>query len=42
MEGIAKAVLYYYAATGEAPQQFDKQLLHEAFTAKKARKVFGH
>lgn len=41
MEGIAKAVLYYYAVTGEAPALFDQRLLQEAFTPKKARKVFG-
>lgn len=41
LEGIAKAVLYYYAATGEAPEQFDQRLLKEAFTPKKARRVFG-
>lgn len=41
MDGIAKAVLYYYAVTGEAPDQFDRRLLKEAFTPKKARRVFG-
>jgi hypothetical protein len=41
MDGIAKAVLYYYAVTGEAPATFDKRLLQEAFTAKKARRVFS-
>jgi hypothetical protein len=39
--GIAKAALYYYAVTGEAPEQFNKELMHQAFTPKKARKLFG-
>lgn len=41
MDGIAKAVLYYYAVTGEAPAEFDRRLLHEAFTPKKARRLFS-
>jgi di/tricarboxylate transporter len=40
MDGIAKAVLYYYAITGEAPEHFDKELLRQAFTPRKAKKVF--
>lgn len=41
LTGIARAVLYYYAITGEAPAEFDKRLLQEAFTPKKARKIFA-
>ncbi|HSW78703.1 MAG TPA: DUF6159 family protein [Candidatus Babeliales bacterium] len=40
MDGIAKAVLYYYAITGEAPEHFNKELLRQAFTPRKAKKVF--
>ena len=38
---IAKAALYYYATTGEAPANFNSQLLHAAMTPKKARRVFA-
>jgi hypothetical protein len=40
LDGVAKSVLYYYAMTGEAPEQFDRRLLQDAFTVKKARKLF--
>lgn len=38
---IAKAALYYYATTGEAPASFDARLLRATMTPKKARRVFG-
>ncbi len=41
LSSIAKAALYFYATTGEAPAQFDSKLLHAAMTPKKARKIFG-
>lgn len=41
LSGIAKAALYYYVSTGEAPEAFDKKLMQEAFTAKRARKIFS-
>ena len=40
LNGILTAALYHYAKTGEAPEQFDKELLRQAFTPKKARKLF--
>lgn len=41
LASIAKAALYHYAVTGEAPEQFNKQLLKDAITIKKARKIFA-
>lgn len=41
IEAIAKAALYHYAVTGEAPQLFDTELLHATITPKKARRIFG-
>jgi hypothetical protein len=41
LSGIIKAALYYYAITGEAPEHFSKELLHQAFTKRKARKLFS-
>lgn len=38
---IAKAALYQFAVTGEAPSSFDKELLRTSMTPKKARKIFG-
>lgn len=38
---IAKAALYHYAMTGNAPGPFDKDLLRTSMTPKKARKIFG-
>ena len=38
---IAKAALYFYATTGQAPASFDSQLLQTAMTPKKARKIFS-
>lgn len=38
---IAKAAVYYFAVTGESPQMFNRELLHQAMTRKKARKLFG-
>jgi hypothetical protein len=38
---IAKAALYHYATTGEAPDLFNRELLHAAVSPKKARKIFG-
>lgn len=41
LSAIAKAALYDYATTGEAPELFSKRLLHDAITPKKARKIFA-
>ncbi len=41
LSGIAKAALYHYATTGEAPSSFDSKLLQASMTPKKARKIFG-
>jgi hypothetical protein len=41
LAAIAKAAVYHYATTGESPEMFNKQLLREAMTPKKARKIFG-
>jgi hypothetical protein len=38
---IAKAAVYYYATTNESPELFNKELLRDAMTPKKARKIFG-
>lgn len=41
LEGFVKAAIYHYATTGESPATFNRQLMHQAFTPKKARKVFS-
>lgn len=41
LSSIAKAALYHYAITGEAPSDFDQVLLRNSMTPKKARKIFG-
>lgn len=41
LEIFVKAALYYYATTGESPVAFDKNILRQAFTTKKAKKVFS-
>jgi hypothetical protein len=41
MSGYVKAAVYYYATTGESPVAFSKSILEEAFTIKKAKKVFS-
>lgn len=41
LEAFAKAAIFHYATTGEAPASFDARLMRSAFTHKKARKVFG-
>ncbi|MCA9331825.1 hypothetical protein KC968_02690 [Candidatus Saccharibacteria bacterium] len=41
LSSIAKAAIFYYATTGESPEMFNKQLLREAMTPKKAKKIFG-
>lgn len=41
LEIFVKAALYYYATTGESPATFDKNILRQAFTTKKAKKVFS-
>jgi hypothetical protein len=38
---IIKAALYHYATTGEAVETFNKDILHAAFTRKKARALFS-
>lgn len=37
---IIKAAIYHYAMTGESPAEFDKELMKQAFSPKKARKLF--
>lgn len=41
LSSIAKAATYHYATTGESPEMFNKQLMREAMTAKKASKIFA-
>lgn len=41
LSAIIKAALYHLATTGEAPAVFNKRLLREAITPKKARKIFA-
>jgi hypothetical protein len=41
LEAFVKAAIYYYAVTGQSPAHFNQQLLRQAFTPKKARKVFS-
>ena len=41
LSAIAKAALYHYAITGEAPASFNKNLLHASISPKKARRIFG-
>ncbi len=41
LQTYVKASAYYYATTGISPIAFDSQLLRQAFTAKKARKLFA-
>lgn len=40
LEAFAKAAIYFYATTGEAPAHFDERMMRAAFTPKKARKLF--
>ena len=39
---IVKAAVFYYATTGEAPEHFAKDLLHNTFTLKKSKKLFSN
>ena len=41
LEAFVKAAIYFYAVTGESPAHFNQQLLRQAFTTKKAKKVFS-
>ncbi len=41
LEAFAKAAIFHYATTGESPAAFDSRLMRQAFTQKKARKLFG-
>lgn len=41
LTGYVKAALYYFAITGESPAAFNSNLMHQAFTHKKARKLFS-
>lgn len=41
LNSFVLAAVYYYAVTGQSPLTFNQQLMQQAFTAKKARKVFG-
>lgn len=40
LSSIVKAAVYHYAITGETPEHFNRELMKQAFTAKKARKLF--
>jgi uncharacterized membrane protein len=41
LESFVKTAIYHYAVTGESPAEFSQQVLRQAFTVKKARKVFS-
>lgn len=41
LSSIAQAAIYHYATTGDSPLEFDKKLLKQALTPKKARRIFG-
>lgn len=41
MSAFVKAAIFHYATTGESPATFNRQLMHQAFTPKQARKIFG-
>lgn len=41
LTSIAKAALYHYATTGQAPELFNQQLLQASMTQKKARRIFA-
>jgi hypothetical protein len=41
LEGFVKAAVYHFATTGESPVTFNRELMRQAFTEKKARKIFG-
>lgn len=41
LSAIAKAAVYHWATTGEAPVSFNQNLLRAAMTHKKARGIFG-
>ncbi len=41
MSAFVKAAIFHYATTGQSPASFNSQLMRQAFTAKKARKIFG-
>ncbi len=41
MSAFVKAAIFHYATTGQSPASFNSQLMRQAFTIKKARKVFG-
>lgn len=38
---ITRVAVFYYATTGNSPEHFNKDLLRDAFTPKKARKIFA-
>lgn len=38
---IATAAIYHFAITGQSPVEFDKELIKQSITSKKARKIFG-
>jgi len=41
LSAIARTAVFYWATTGEAPEKFNKELLHSSLTTKKARKIFA-
>ena len=41
LSAIAKAAMYHYATTNEAPEAFNKDLLQASMTVKKARRIFA-
>lgn len=41
LSSIAKTAVYYWAETGVTPETFNKDLMRQAFTPKKARRLFS-
>ncbi len=41
LDSYVRAAIYYYAATGEAPANFEKRVLQETLTVKQAKRIFG-
>ncbi len=41
LSAIAKTAIYYYATTGQAPAEFDRQVLQNTITQKQARRIFS-
>ena len=41
LSAVIKTAIFHYATTGESPAAFEKQLLQQSFTSKKARGIFN-